>query len=113
MPNALTAARQQLARVYELMYVEGKPGYEQISFAESTFSELASLLELLPGDAGAELLVRLSDGVPALKVAELFNVLIWSADARGHHRPGRDPGVVLRQAGPPHRDRLPGRSFPE
>ncbi|THH37932.1 hypothetical protein [Neolewinella litorea] len=77
------AARRQLAAVYDLMYIEGKPGYEQVSFDERMFSALSDLLELLPAEGVTELLFRLSEGVPAQKVAELYNVLIWSADSRG------------------------------
>ncbi len=83
MSHSLSAARQQLAQVYELMYIEGRPGYEQVSFAETLFTELSDLLEYLPEENATELLFRLSEGVPAIKVAELYNVLIWSADARG------------------------------
>ena len=77
------AARRQLATVYALMYIEGKPGYEQVSFDERMFSELSDLLELLPATGTTEVIFRLSEGVPAMKVAELYNVLIWSADSRG------------------------------
>ena len=83
MSQSLPAARNQLALVYQLMYVEGQPGYQQVTFAESMFTELSELLDLLPKEGVTELLFRLSEGVPALKVAELYNVLIWSADARG------------------------------
>ncbi|MBB4078936.1 hypothetical protein GGR28_001553 [Lewinella aquimaris] len=83
MSQSLSAVRHQLAIVYDLMYVEGQPGYEQVSLAETMFTELTELLELLPGEGVTELLYRLSEGVPAIKVAELYNVLIWSADARG------------------------------
>lgn len=77
------AARRQLAAVYDLMYIEGKPGYEQVSFDERLFSALSELLDLLPSEGVTELLYRLSESVPAIKVAELYNVLIWSADSRG------------------------------
>ncbi|WP_116126204.1 hypothetical protein [Lewinella sp. IMCC34183] len=78
-----SAARQQLAVIYNLMNIEGKPGYEQVSFDERMFAQLSDLLDLLPAAGVTELLFRLSEGVPALKVAELYNILIWSADARG------------------------------
>ena len=65
------------------MYIKGKPGYEEVIFDERLFSELSDLLELLPAEGVTELLFRLSEGTPAMKVAELYNVLIWSADARG------------------------------
>ena len=81
--SILDQVRRQLALVYQLMYVEGQPGYQQVTFAESMFTELSELLDLLPEEGVTELLFRLSEGVPALKVAELYNVLIWSADARG------------------------------
>ncbi|PPK87429.1 hypothetical protein CLV84_0370 [Neolewinella xylanilytica] len=83
MPRSLAAARQQLARVYDLMYIEGKPGYEQVTFAEEMFTALSELRDSLPEEGVTELLFRLSDGIPPMKVAELYNVLIWSADARG------------------------------
>ena len=83
MPRSLAAARQQLARVYDLMFIEGQPGYEQVSFAEEMFTALSDLLDMLPEEGVTELLFRLSDGVPTIKVAELYNVLIWSADSRG------------------------------
>ena len=77
------AAQRQLATVYGLMYIEGQPGYEQITFDERMFTELSDLLDLLPEEGVTELLFRLSEGVPSIKVAELYNVLIWSADSRG------------------------------
>ncbi|WP_116107183.1 hypothetical protein [Lewinella sp. IMCC34191] len=83
MSRSLPATRQQLARVYDLMYITGKPGYEEVTLAEEMFSTLSDLLDLLPEEGATELLFRLSEGVPALKVAELYNILIWSADARG------------------------------
>ncbi|MCP9234422.1 hypothetical protein [Lewinella sp. JB7] len=83
MSKNLPAARQQLALVYELMTISGQPGYQEVTLAESIFTALSDLLELLPDEGVTELLYRLSEGVPAIKVAELYNVLIWSADARG------------------------------
>ena len=83
MSHSLPAARQQLARVYDLMYIKGKAGYEEVVLDEQLFNELSDLLDLLPDEEVTELLFRLSEGVPTLKVAELYNVLIWSADARG------------------------------
>lgn len=65
------------------MYIEGEPGYEEVVFEETMFTELMGLLGLLPEEGVTELLFRLSDGLPAIKLAELYNVLIWSADARG------------------------------
>ncbi|CAH1001217.1 hypothetical protein LEM8419_02116 [Neolewinella maritima] len=83
MSRSLTAAREQLALVYRLMYIEGQPGYQQVAFADTMFTVLSDLLDLLPEEGVTELLFRMSDGVEAIKVAELYNVLIWSADARG------------------------------
>jgi hypothetical protein len=83
MPHPLPTIRHKLARVYDLMLIDGQPGYEEVSFAESMFSELSDLLDLFPDEGVTELIYRLSEGVPALRVAELYNVLIWSADARG------------------------------
>ncbi len=83
MPPAIQEIRDQLATVYAQMYVNGQPGYEQVTFGENAFQELAYLTELLPSDKSTELLFRLSEEVPATKVAELYNVLIWGADSRG------------------------------
>ncbi|MGB3801773.1 MAG: hypothetical protein WA952_18290 [Lewinella sp.] len=83
MSRSLPAARQQLARVYDLMAITGKPGYEEVILAEEMFSALSDLLDSLPEEGATELLFRLSEGIPTLKIAELYNVLIWSADARG------------------------------
>ena len=80
-------ARTQLHRVYDLMFVQGKPGYEQVAFGEDTFNQLLTFLAMVPEDRVTELIYRMSEGVPAIKVAELYNVLCWSAENRG--------GVVL------------------
>ena len=82
-PVSLPAIRQQLGLVYEQLYIRGKPGQEEVVFAETMFTELMALLDLLPEQDVTELLYRLSEGVEAIKLAELYNVLIWSADARG------------------------------
>jgi hypothetical protein len=79
----LSDLRKKLRQVYDLMFIEGQPGYEEVSFAESMFSVLSNLLDLFPDEGVTELIYRLSEGVPAIKVAELYNVLIWSSDARG------------------------------
>lgn len=81
--HRIEEAREQLATVYELMTVEGRPGLQQVSFAENAFEHLAYLLELLPDNDATEFVFRLSNEQPAIKIAELYNVLIWSADARG------------------------------
>ena len=65
------------------MHLRGQPGSEEIVFGEQMFHRLAELLDLLPDEGVTELLLRLSEGVPSLQLAELYNVLIWSADARG------------------------------
>lgn len=79
----LHQVRRQLALVYEGMYLQGRPGLEEVVFEETMFTRLMELLELLPDEDVTELLYRLSEGEPAIKLAELYNVLIWSADARG------------------------------
>ena len=65
------------------MYIEGRPGYRQVAFADLMFTALSDLLDLLPEEGATELLFRMSEGVESIKLAELYNVLIWSADARG------------------------------
>lgn len=65
------------------MLIEGRPGYEQVAFGEQTFQELLTFLAMVPADNITELIYRLSDGVPTIKVAELYNVLCWSAENRG------------------------------
>jgi len=76
--------RAQLHRVYDLMQIEGRRGYEQVAFGETAFAELLTFLAMVPETAEiTEIIFRLSDGVPALKVAELYNVLVWSAEERG------------------------------
>lgn len=76
-------ARAQLQKVYDLMVIEGRPGYEQVAFGESTFAELLTFLAMVPKDKITELIYKLSTSVPAIKVAELYNVLCWSAENRG------------------------------
>lgn len=93
----MLAIRQQLAKIYDLMYVEGQAGYEQIAYDERLFGELSALLDLLPNEGLTELLYRLSEGVPVLKVAELYNILIWSADARGTVDPEELQGWFYRR----------------
>ena len=83
MPSPLPAARAQLHRVYDQMQIEGRPGYQQVAFGENTFQELLVFLEMVPAKNITTLIYRLSDGVPAIKVAELYNVLCWSAENRG------------------------------
>ena len=79
----INAARAQLRKVYDLMIIEGRPGYEQVAFGEDTFTELLTFLTMVPQDKITELIYKLSEGVPAIKVAELYNVLCWSAENRG------------------------------
>lgn len=76
-------ARTQLHKVYERMIMEGQPGYEQVAFGENAFEELVTFLAMVPADKVTELIIRLSEGIPAVKVAELYNVLVWSAENRG------------------------------
>lgn len=76
--------RAQLHRVYDLMKVEGRHGYEQVAFGETAFTELLTFLAMVPETAEVtEIIFRLSDSIPALKIAELYNVLVWSAEERG------------------------------
>ncbi|MEO0734974.1 MAG: hypothetical protein AAFZ52_19205 [Bacteroidota bacterium] len=76
-------ARQQLNRVYAQMHLSGRPGYEEVAFGEPVFDELLTFLAMLPDEGVTELIYRLSEGVPVRKVAELFNILVWSAENRG------------------------------
>jgi hypothetical protein len=76
-------ARLQLHQVYELMAIEGQPGYEQIAFGEKAIGELLTFMGMVPEKGVTELIFRLSDGVPIIKIAELYNVLVWSAENRG------------------------------
>ena len=77
------AARDQLHQVYARMHVQGPPGYQQVAFGENAFDELLTFLAMVPAKNITRLIYRLSAGVPALKVAELYNVLCWSAENRG------------------------------
>jgi len=65
------------------MQVSGRLGYEQVSFAEDAFEQLLTFLAIIPDAGVTELIYRLSDGIPVIKVAELYNVLAWSAENRG------------------------------
>lgn len=65
------------------MIVEGQPGYEQVAFSENAFEELLTFLAMVPQKEITELIFRLSDSAPVIKVAELYNVLVWSAENRG------------------------------
>ncbi len=65
------------------MTIEGRPGYQQVAFSENTFEALLTFLAMVPVQGITELIYRLSDGIPAIKVAELYNVLCWSAENRG------------------------------
>lgn len=75
--------REQLRRVYDLMLIEGRAGYQQVAFSENTFEELLTFLAMVPAEGVTELIYRLSDGIPAIKIAELYNVLCWSAENQG------------------------------
>jgi len=76
-------ARAQLHRVYDRMLLEGRPGYEQVAFGEKAFEELLTFLAMVPQDKVTEVIFRLSDGVEVIKIAELYNILVWSAENRG------------------------------
>jgi len=82
-PFTPNEAKAQLQKVYDLMLIEGRPGYEQVAFSENTFEELLTFLAMVPREGVTELIYRLSDGAPAIKIAELYNVLCWSAENRG------------------------------
>lgn len=83
MPFTLAEAKAQLQQVYAQMHIEGQPGYRQVAFGENTFQELLSFLAMVPSENITSLIYRMSDGVEAIKVAELYNVLCWSAENRG------------------------------
>ena len=80
---SLPAAREQLRQVYARMILQGAPGYQQVAFGENAFDELLTFLAMVPSEGITKLIYRLSDGIPAIKVAELYNVLCWSAENRG------------------------------
>ena len=65
------------------MLVQGPVGYQQVAFGENAFNELLTFLAMVPEEKITQLIYRLSDGVLAIKVAELYNVLCWSAENRG------------------------------
>lgn len=65
------------------MILQGQPGYEQVAFSEKAFDELLSFLAMVPAKEITELVFRLSDGAPVIKVAALYNVLVWSVENRG------------------------------
>lgn len=83
MPFTSAQARAQLHRVYERMHLEGNAGYRQVSFAEDAFEELLTFLAMVPAARITELIFRLSEGVEPIKIAELYNVLVWSAENQG------------------------------
>lgn len=64
------------------MAVTGRRGRQQVVFGEGAFAELLAFVEMVPADKAIDLLYRLSPTAPAMMVAELFNVLLWSADAK-------------------------------
>ncbi len=76
-------AKAQLQQVYDRMIIEGQPGYQKVAFTENAFDELLTFLAMVPVKGITELIYRLSDGVPVIKVADLYNVLVWSAENRG------------------------------
>lgn len=75
--------RAQLHQVYDRMITEGRPGYEQVAFGENAFDALLTFLAMVPEEKVTEAIYRLSDGVEVIKIAELYNVLVWSAENRG------------------------------
>ena len=83
MPNRLEELRTQLDNVYALMAISGKKGRQQVVFGEGAFAELLRFLELVPAEKATEMIYRLSPTVPAIMIAEVFNVLIWSAEGKG------------------------------
>ncbi|MTB50673.1 hypothetical protein [Lewinella sp. W8] len=83
-------ARAQLRLVYEQMIVEGRPGYEKVAFGENTFNDLLTFLAMTPDGDRTELIYRLSEGVDTVRVAALYNVLMWSAE----NNAGVDPEVL-------------------
>ena len=81
--NRIELLRDQLANVYAQMHITGSDETQQVTLGEDAFLHLNYLAELLPEERATELIVRLSDDQPSLRVAELFNILIWSADGSG------------------------------
>lgn len=65
------------------MVLEGRPGYQQVAFGENAFAELLDFLAMVPEDKVTEFVYRLSDDVEVIKIAALYNVLVWSAENRG------------------------------
>ena len=83
MANPAQALKAQLEKVFERMAVTGRRGRQQVVFGEGAFGELLQFLEMTPEGKEIELLYRLSHDASTLMVAELFNVLIWSAEDGG------------------------------
>ena len=73
--------RQQLRKVYDQLHLSGHGQAAEVAFGEGMFNELLTFLALVPEDGDLlEIIFRASDGVPAIKIAEVFNVLLWSAE---------------------------------
>lgn len=83
-------ARAQLTLVYEQMHVDGHPGYEKVAFGESAFNDLLTFLAMTPDGDRTELIYRLSESIETVKVAALYNVLMWSAE----NKAGVDPDTL-------------------
>lgn len=92
MSQPATELRDQLAAVYARMQLRGAAGEEEVAFAEDAFAHLSYLQDLLPPGGATEAIFRLSNEQPTRKVAELYNVLIWSnGDGEGT---GIDPQAI-------------------
>lgn len=64
------------------MAITGRRGRQQVVFGEGAFAELLTFIEMVPADKAIDLIFRLSPTIPAMLVAEIFNVLLWSADGK-------------------------------
>lgn len=82
MASKLQALKDQLALVFQHMGISGRRGRRQVVFGEEAFGALLGFLELAPKDQTkvTDLIFRLSLDQPAVFVAEVYNVLAWSAE---------------------------------
>ncbi len=62
------------------MAVTGSGRRRRVVFGEGAFAELLEFLALVPADRAVAAIYRLSPDAPTIMVAELFNVLLWSAE---------------------------------
>ncbi|OAV43776.1 hypothetical protein A3850_004365 [Lewinella sp. 4G2] len=64
------------------MALTGRRSRQQVVFGEGAFALLLEFLEMVPAEKATDIIFRLSPQRPAIMIAELFNVLIWSADGK-------------------------------